>query len=180
MKYTEEQKWKAFIECDANYDGCFYIGVKSTGIYCRPSCKARKPLRKNIEFIDTRDECERRGYRVCKRCRPDLIVFTPEKDTAKRLKGIIEETYKDSARLKERIDGLDLSFNHISLIFQKEYGMTPFSYRNMLRLEKAEKLLKETDMQIVDIAFASGFDSLSAFYASFKKHRQKPPKSIRR
>jgi AraC family transcriptional regulator, regulatory protein of adaptative response / methylphosphotriester-DNA alkyltransferase methyltransferase len=77
MVLTENEKWEAVIKCDKTYDGQFFYGVKTTGIFCKPSCSSKTPLRKNCEFFDEIDKAYTSGLRPCKRCRPDLSDYKP-------------------------------------------------------------------------------------------------------
>ncbi|MDR2756488.1 MAG: hypothetical protein LBC20_12345 [Planctomycetaceae bacterium] len=76
---TDDQKWEAVLNNDERYDGLFFCGVKTTKIFCRPSCKAKTPLKKNVEYFENPKQAEKAGYRACKRCRPDLLECQPVK-----------------------------------------------------------------------------------------------------
>ena len=178
-RITDDEKWLAVQNCDETYDGVFFVCVKTTGIFCRPSCKARTPYRKNIIFCDTADEAVSMGFRACKRCRPDLLVYNPAEEIAKQLKALIEKHFCESTDLMQYAANLGVSSGHLHTIFKAHYSVTPFEYRNQLRLEKAISLLENTQTPIIDIAFSCGFESLSSFYRIFKKQTQTTPKQHR-
>jgi len=166
---TEEEKWKAALECDASYDGSFYYGVKTTGIFCRPSCKSKSPKRENVEFFDTAEQARESGLRPCKRCRPDLLEFYPQRENAEKIKDVYDLYFSDHDRLKEELSKLGLSRSRILQLFQNQYEKTPAEYLNALRVASAKKLLADTSDNILPIALQSGFESLSAFYTQFRR-----------
>lgn len=166
---TEEEKWKAALECDASYDGRFYYGVKTTGIFCRPSCKSKSPKRENVEFFDTAEQACESGLRPCKRCRPDLLEFYPQRENAEKIKDVYDLYFSDHDRLREELSKLGLSRNRILQLFQNQYEKTPAEYLNALRVASAKKLLADTSDNILPIALQSGFESLSAFYTQFRR-----------
>lgn len=166
---TEEEKWKAALACDEAYDGSFYYGVKTTGIFCRPSCKSKSPKRENVEFFDTAEQARESGLRPCKRCRPDLLEFQPQKENGEKIKAVYDLYFTDHSRLMEELNKLGLSRNRIIQLFQNQYEKTPVEYLNSLRVNKARELLASTPDNILPIALQSGFESLSAFYTQFKR-----------
>lgn len=176
---TEEEKWKAALECDASYDGIFYYGVKTTGIFCRPSCKSKSPKRENVEFFDTAEQARESGLRPCKRCRPDLLEFQPQRENAEKIKNVYDRYFSDRDRLREELSELGLSRSRILQLFQNQYEKTPAEYLNGLRVDSAKKLLENTSDNILTIAFQSGFESLSAFYTQFRRVTGVSPKEYR-
>ncbi len=179
MVLSDMQKWQIVAEKTINYDGIFYLAVKTTGIYCKPSCRARTPLKKNVLFYDTKTAAEKAGFRPCKLCRPDLIDYRPFEEMAQAVKEHIDRLYYDRDQLMSTLNEMGLTYSHLSTVFSKQFGQTPFEYRNNLRLEKAQSLLLKTDRQIIEIAFSCGFDSVAAFYRCFKKEFGLPPKEYR-
>ena len=169
MPLTDKEKWDAVVQCDSSYDGQFYYGVKTTGIFCRPSCKSKTPLRENVEFFDeAADACEF-GMRPCKRCRPDLLDYAPTRELLEQIKTIYDTDYSDREKLAAQVKQFPVSSHHLTRLFQQEYGMTPTEYQNRLRLANAEACLAIPDMPVLNVALVSGFGSLSSFYACFKK-----------
>ncbi|MDF2942254.1 MAG: transcriptional regulator, AraC family [Herbinix sp.] len=176
---TEEEKWRALLTCDPAYEGRFFYGVKTTGIFCRPSCKSKSPKRENVVFFDTAEQARESGLRPCKRCRPDLLEFQPLKEAAVKIKAVCEQYFLDHIRLKEELAELGLSRNRIIQLFHAQYGKTPSEYLNQLRIDSAKVLLADTQNNIQQIALQSGFESLSTFYTQFRKVTGVSPKEYR-
>lgn len=166
---TEDEKWNASLSCDASYDGLFYYGVKTTGIFCRPSCKSKSPKRENVAFFDRAQQAQAYGLRPCKRCRPDLLEFQPQKEIAEKIKSTYQQFFTDQICLKVELEKLGLSRNRSAQLFQQQYGKAPTEYLNQLRISRAKELLLDTKGNILHIALQSGFDSLSTFYTQFRK-----------
>lgn len=177
---TEKEKWDAVVQCDSSYDGQFFYAVKTTKIFCRPSCNSRTPNRGNILYFETTDEARRQGFRPCKRCRPDLLEYKPMLELVQRAKAIYDDCYDDNEKIKTKLGELHVSQSHLVRLFQKQYGYTPREYLYKHRIEKAKELLKDTDIPIVDIALQCGFNSMSAFYGNFKRNAVVSPSEYRR
>lgn len=180
FELAEEEKWNAVVQCNSNYDGVFFYGVKTTGIVCKPSCKSKEPKRNNVMFFDNIEDAYTYGLRPCKRCRPDLIKFNPMKDLIKKAKDIFDKYYANREELELEIKKLGISQNYLIQLFRKKYGLTPVKYLNQLRIEKSLDLLSNTSSNITDIALRSGFESLSTFYDFFKKQIGMTPKEYRK
>ncbi len=176
---TEEEKWRASLSCDGDYDGRFFYGVKTTGIFCRPSCKSKNPKRENVIFFETADQARNNGLRPCKRCRPDLLEFQPQKEKAEQIKLVYQQFFADQNHLKEELKKIGLSRNRITQLFQLQYGKTPVEYLNEQRISCAQQLLVNTQDNILQIALQSGFESSSAFYTQFRKGSGVSPKEYR-
>lgn len=176
---TEEEKWQASLSCDLGYDGRFFYGVKTTGIFCRPSCKSKSPKRENVAFFDTAEQALESGLRPCKRCRPDLLEFQPLQEAAEKIKAVCDSHFPDHTRLKEELAKLGLSRNRMIQLFQARYGKTPSEYLNRLRIDSTKVLLADTQNNILQIALQSGFKSLSTFYTQFRKVTGVSPKEYR-
>jgi AraC family transcriptional regulator, regulatory protein of adaptative response / methylphosphotriester-DNA alkyltransferase methyltransferase len=177
---TVEEKWKAVSNNDENYDGIFFYAVKSTGIFCRPSCKSKLPLRDNVSFYENGQDARKAGYRPCKRCRPDLLEYNPVKDIAKQSRKIIKQYFHTRDKLELEIKKLGVSDHRIAEIFKEEYGITFLEYMNSLRLDQVKKKLQNMDDDIVTIAYEVGFESLSAFYRFFRKYTGTSPAKYRK
>ncbi len=172
--------WKAACENNASYDGIFFYAVKSTGIYCRPSCKSKKPKRDNICFFETAGQAESAGFRPCKRCRSDLLSYQPVKDIVVKVKTLIDDMFRAKKELDNELHQIGVSQRRIAEIFKEQYGVTPLGYVNDLRLKESKKLLIETDSEIIDIAYSVGFGSLSSFYRFFKSKTSTTPAEFRK
>ena len=179
-KMNEEEEYRAIVENNASYDGVFFYAVKSTGIFCRPSCKSKTPKRDNVTFFDTAEEAMQAGYRPCKRCRSDLITYEPMKEIAEQVKALIDKMFQENAELNQTLTKLGVSGSRMVDIFKAVYGMTPKSYMDALRLKEAKRLLEDTLEPVVDIAYAVGFGSVSAFYRFFKENEKKTPSMYRK
>ena len=177
---TEKEKWNAVIQRNPEYDGLFFYAAKTTGIFCRPSCKSKDPLDKNAIFFDTAKQAVENGFRPCKRCRPDLLDFKPDKDLAGQIKQVMDSFYTDRDRLSAELKNLSVCHNHMIRIFRAEYHMTPLSYVNSLRVKRAQVLLATTKKTVLDIAHSCEFGSLSSFYNCFKKQIGMSPNSFRK
>lgn len=177
---TQDEMYQAVIENDANYDGIFIYAVKTTGIYCRPSCRSKPPKRDNISFFETSEQAREAGFNPCKRCRSDLLDYQPVKDIAEKVKEIIDAMFNEKNELGDKLRQIGVSQRRMADIFKEQYGVTPVGYVNALRLKESRRLLAETNDEIIDIAYAVGFGSLSAFYRFFKEQAGKSPRVFRK
>jgi AraC family transcriptional regulator of adaptative response / methylphosphotriester-DNA alkyltransferase methyltransferase len=177
---TDDQKWQVVLKRDDQYDGLFFVGVKSTKIFCRPSCKSKRPLRKNVLFFENAKQAKQAGYRPCKRCRPDLLEYQPIKEFAEKVKLLLDSYFIQQKELAEKIGQIGLTYHRIVNIFKKYYDVTPKKYYDNLRLEEAKKKLITTNDTIIDIAYGIGFQSLSAFYKFFRKNTNSSPSKYRK
>lgn len=176
---TENEKWTAVVQCDTRYDGQFFYGVKTTGVFCRPSCNSKTPLRENVMFFSSAQDAMEQGFRPCKRCRPDLLEYQPVQELTKKAKNIYDTCFTDETALREKIKEIHIVNHHLVRLFHKQYGITPNEYISKLRIENAKKLLisKKT---IIEIAHDSGFRSLTAFYENFKRVTGTTPTEYRK
>lgn len=177
---TQKEMWKAISENDASYDGIFFYAVKSTGIYCRPSCKSKIPRRENVCFFDTAEQAKDYGFRPCKRCRSDLLDYQPIKEIAEKAKRLLENSFHKRCELNKELHHLGISQRRMSEIFKDEYGVTLSEYVGNLRLAEAKQLLSDTNDEIIDIAYSVGFGGLSSFYRFFKSNTGLSPATYRK
>jgi len=175
--------YQALLARDHRFDGKFFVGVKTTGIYCRPICPA-KPKKENVELFSTHYEAERAGYRPCLRCRPESAPHSPAwiGKSAVIQRAIKVLHAQESLEFDEdKFASLfGVSARHLRRLFQEEIGKTPkqISFENRLNL--ARKLVIETSLPITHVAFASGFSSIRRFNDAFKERFKKTPRLIRR
>lgn len=166
MELTSEIMYKAIVEKDSSFEGIFYTAVKTTGIFCRPTCSARKPKFENVEFLSTTKECILKGYRPCKLCTPlEKLNQTPQSYAHL----INELSQNPSLKFKDydlRNKGIEPS--KIRRWFIKNHGITFHAYQRMFRINTAFKRIQQGE-NITDAAFGSGYESLSGFGESFKK-----------
>jgi AraC family transcriptional regulator of adaptative response / methylphosphotriester-DNA alkyltransferase methyltransferase len=177
---TGDHKWEAVSQNDERYDGLFFYGVRSTEIFCRPSCKSKLPLKKNVVFFDTLRQAEQAGYRPCKRCRPDLLKYQPIKEVADKIKLLLDNHFLRQKKLNKKLGQLGVTYRRAIHIFKEYYGLTPKKYYDKLRLENIRKRLIHTNDAIIDIAYDAGFQSISAFYAFFHKKMNSSPSKYRK
>jgi len=175
----DEEKWDAVIKNNTNSDGKFFYAVKTTRIFCRPSCKSKAPLRKNVIFFENKQLAIEAGYRPCKRCRPDLIEFSPSENLTTKAKSIIDTYFSDPDELKKQIQNLGVNESYLNKLFLLDYGNTISEYLRCTRIKKS-KLMLLSGISIAGSAFDSGFGSLSAFYSNFKKKTGYTPEEFRR
>lgn len=176
-----EERWNAVKNNDKSYEGKFYYGVKTTGIFCLPSCKSKLPLRKNVMFFHSYQEAINTGFRPCKRCRPDLsLTYDPNKELLDSIKNFLDENFTDAKCL----DGLDRYFNvskfHLIRIFKNKFGKTPREYVQYKRIELSKNILISSDIKTIDIAFISGFSSYTTFFTNFKNLTNMTPEEYRK
>ncbi len=168
---------------DPRFDGKFFVGVKTTGIYCRPICPA-KPKKENVEFFHSHLEAEKAGYRPCLRCRPESAPKSPawigKSALVQRAVKVLHSQEVIDFNENEFAQKFGVSARHLRRLFIEEIGKTPkqLSFENRLNL--ARKLITETALPITEIAFASGFSSIRRFNDAFKDRFKKSPSEIRR
>ena len=148
---------------DLAFDGRFFVGVKTTGIYCRPVCKARMPRRENVIFYPTAAAAERAGFRPCLRCRPETAPFCPawkgSGATVERALRLIEEGALDRDGVEALADRLGVGARHLSRLFRQHLEASPLQIAKTLRIQRAKRLLRETDLPLSEIAARAGFSS---------------------
>lgn len=176
--------YEAFKSKDKRLDGKYFIGVSSTGIYCRPVCTAKMPKKENCTFYKSAAEAELNGYRPCLICRPELAPGNAKIDFSKEilknaLKLIDDELFEE-INLQELSLRLGISDRHLRRIFKDELNISPIDYIQTSRLLFAKNLLTDTKLSISDIAFASGFESLRRFNTLFKERYKRSPSYFRK
>lgn len=176
---NDSLKWQAIVDNDKHHDGCFFYAVKSTGIFCNPSCKSRMPSKENVVYFDSAEEAKEAGYRACKRCRPDLHEFQPMKIMAEETKLAIETYYNKREKLSKVLDTMGITQHRLVEVFRQYYHMTPSQYADELRIRAAKERLINSNDSLINIAFLVGFDSVSAFYGFFYKHLNMTPSEYR-
>jgi AraC family transcriptional regulator of adaptative response/methylated-DNA-[protein]-cysteine methyltransferase len=163
MNYSlpdQDVLYSALLERDSSFEGIFIVGVKTTGVFCRPTCPARKPKRENVEFFDSAQAALIHGYRPCRVCRPMEHKGVPPgwlKSLLDEIEGTPFAKLRDSD-LRER--GLDP--NRVRYWFKKHHGMTFQGYLRMLRVGRAFGRIKHGE-KVVETAFEVGYGSLSGF-----------------
>lgn len=179
IKISDSEKWNAVVECDKHYDGLFYYGVKTTKIFCKPSCRSKLPLRKNTVFFVNREGTLKENFRPCKRCRPDLLSYYPNNELIIKIKKFIEENYCNTINIESLAKDLGISRSHLSRIFKGTEKISIVDYITKTRIDKSLELLKANDLKIIDIAYSVGFQSLSNYYRCFKKQIKLTPNEFK-
>lgn len=154
----------AFAQRDRTADGSFVAAVKSTAIYCRPSCPARRPLPENVEFFADADAARAAGYRACRRCLPDDVA-RDEEAVALALRAI--EEAEEAPRLGELAGLTGYSATHFQRVFKRHVGLSPAAYARALRAERAEAMLS-AGAAVTETIHAAGFSGPSRFYAAME------------
>ncbi len=179
----QELCYQAMSARDSRFDGKFYVGVKTTGVYCRPICPA-KPKRENVEFFPTAALAEKKGYRPCLRCRPESAPMSPAWSgksalVQRALKAISEQEY---ANLDENgfAERFGVSARHLRRLFANEIGKSPKRIALENRLDFARTLIVETALPIGEIAFSAGFASLRRFNDAIKERFRRAPSLLRK
>lgn len=162
-----EQCLRAIESKDARFDGWFFTAVTTTKIYCRPSCPARTPFAKNVEFLPTAAAAQRAGYRACKRCRPDASPGSPEwdprGDAVARAMRLIADGVVDRDGVGGLARRLAYSERQINRLLIAEVGAGPLALARAQRAQTARVLIETTDLTFANVAFASGFASIRQF-----------------
>jgi AraC family transcriptional regulator of adaptative response / DNA-3-methyladenine glycosylase II len=184
MELDEDSCFRALRARDRRFDGVFFVGVTTTGIYCRPICPARAAARARCRFFDRAAEAERDGFRACLRCRPELAPGLAPADSVPRLVRAAMERIEAGALNDGSVDDLARSLGvtarHLRRAMEAELGVGPIVLAEARRLALAKQLLQDTAISLTDVAFGAGFRSVRRFNALFKQRFGRPPTAIRR
>lgn len=174
---------RARIARDTRFDGLFFTGVLSTGIYCRPICPAPTPKPENIVYFPTAAAAAEAGLRPCLRCRPETAPGSPAwsgtSATVSRAMLLIRQGVLNDGKMEDLASKLGIGDRHLRRLFQTHVGASPIALATHQKILFAKKLLNETQLPISQIAFASGFGSIRRFNAAFRKIFDKSPSVIR-
>lgn len=169
---------------DARFDGIFFVGITSTGIYCRPVCPAKVSYPNRRRFFNTAAAAEQAGYRPCLRCRPELAPGRAVMDAVPRLATVAAHRISSGALngrgVPDLARELGVSERHLRRALEREIGVSPVELAQTCRLLLAKRLLAETSLPVTRIAFASGFQSLRRFNAIFRERYRMSPVALRR
>ncbi len=195
----DDARYLALKAKDARFDGCFFTGVTSTGIYCRPVCRVRTPKRENCRFFSHAAQAERAGFRPCLRCRPELAPRAPAPALAPEarawsMQDACSILAAQAARLLDTPEAwaqgppsvaqlalrLGVSERHLRRIFAAALGVSPLQYLQTRRLLSAKQLLTDTALPVTEVAHLSGFASVRRFNAAFAEHYALNPSQLRR
>ncbi|TAL21093.1 MAG: DNA-3-methyladenine glycosylase 2 family protein [Frankiales bacterium] len=180
----EERWWRAVQGQDPRFDGWFVLGVLTTGIYCRPSCPARTPLRRNVRFHPSAAAAQAAGLRACKRCRPDASPGTPawdaRSDLAARAMRLIADGVVDREGVPGLAQRLGYSRRQVERTLLAELGAGPLALARAQRAQTARTLVETTDLPLADVAFAAGFGSVRQFNDTVQEVFALTPGELRR
>ena len=175
---------RARLSRDARFDGKFFVGVLTTGIYCRPICRAPTAQEKNVRYFATAAEAAAAGLRPCLRCRPECAPGTPAwmgtRTTVSRALRLISESGLEEGGIEALANRLGIGSRHLRRLFLKHLGATPKAVADTRRLHFAKKLIDETSLPMTQVALASGFGCVRRFNASIRKVYGRTPSQIRR
>lgn len=172
--------YQAVARRDTRYDGVYYTGVKTTGIVCRPSCRARTPKPDNVVFYPSLEKALQAGFRPCKRCRPDEGgPLRPDAVLAAQADAVISAGYGERLTLSGLAGRLKVSAAHLHRTYKEVTGLTPAAKLDQVRLDKARGLLRLGRMPVSEIGRAVGFRGASHFAAWFHRHTGASPTEYR-
>ncbi len=178
-----ETCYRALKSRDRRFDGVFYCAVRTTGIYCRPSCPARTPGFHNVTFHASPASAQAAGYRACKRCLPDATPGSPDWDVAATAAGRAMRLISDGVVDREGVEGLarrvGYTPRHLSRMLTAELGAGPLALARAKRAQTARVLIETTDLSYADVAFAAGFSSVRQFNETVREVYAATPTALR-
>ena len=181
-----ETCYRALQSRDARFDGLLFVGVTSTGIYCRPVCPARTAKRENCRFFGSAAAAQEAGFRPCLRCRPetapDLATWRGTSNTVSRALALIADGALDgdNASVEALAERLGIGERHLRRLFEQHLGASPIAVAQTRRVLFAKQLIHETTMPMTEVALAAGFGSIRRFNEIFLKLFGRPPSALRR
>src|SRR4051812_33182013 len=183
MELDFERCYRAVDSRDQRFDGWFYTAVRTTGIYCRPSCPAVTPKRENVEFHPSAAAAQRAGFRACRRCRPDAAPGSPEWDVRADVVGRAMRLIGDGVVDREGVPGLasrlGYTERHLHRMLTAELGAGPLALARAQRAQTARILIETTALGLAEIAFAAGFGSVRQFNDTIQEVFGQPPSALR-
>ena len=183
MQLDDEARYRAVHSRDRRFDGVFYTCVASTGIYCRPSCPAITPKRRNVSFTPTAAAAQAAGFRACKRCLPDATPGSPDWDVTADAAGRAMRLIGDGVVERDGVEGLaarlGYSSRQLHRIMTSQYGAAPLALARSHRAQIARVLVETTAMPLSDVAFAAGFNSIRQFNDTMREVYAATPSELR-
>jgi len=179
---------RARLARDRRFDGRFFTGVRTTGVYCRPVCPVRPAKSANVTFFPSAAAAERAGFRPCLRCRPETAPGSPawqgSRSSVARALRLIEGGALDGARGRSGVEALaerlGMGARQLARLFRKHLGAPPVAVARTLRVQRAKRLLDATDLPVTQVALEAGFASLRRFNAVFRETYGCAPSALRR
>jgi len=184
MDLDDDACYRALTTRDARWDGKIFVGVRTTGIYCRPVCPARTPLRRNVTFFPSASAAQGAGFRPCLRCRPetspDLGAWRGSSNTVARALALIEDGAMDGGDVEALADRLGVGARQLRRLFKTHLGASPVAVAQTRRVLLAKQLIQETRLPMAQVALASGFGSVRRFNETFRQLYGRAPVELRR
>jgi AraC family transcriptional regulator of adaptative response / DNA-3-methyladenine glycosylase II len=184
MDMDDDACYRALSTRDARFDGRLFVGVRTTGIYCRPICPARTPKRENVRFFPSAAAAQEAGFRPCLRCRPetspDLGAWRGASNTVSRALALIEAGALDDGDVDELANRLGVGERQLRRLFKKHLGASPIAVAQTRRVLLAKQLIQETRLPMAEVAMAAGFGSIRRFNETFQQLYDRPPGRLRR
>lgn len=183
MMLDPDACYRALSTHDTRFDGRFFVGVRTTGVYCRPVCTVRAPKRENCRYFRSAAAAEGAGFRPCLKCRPELAPGFAAIDASARIVqaavAFIDDGFLEERSLEDLAARIGVTSRHLRRVFDAELGVTPVEYAQTQRLLLAKRLLTDTALPVTDVAFASGFKSVRRLNALFHRRYRMPPSRLR-
>ncbi|HEY3587949.1 MAG TPA: Ada metal-binding domain-containing protein, partial [Myxococcaceae bacterium] len=170
----DDGRWEAFVRRDPAADGQFVVAVESTCIYCRPTCPARRPLRRNVRFLPDVATAERQGYRACKRCKPDLAQL-PSEALVEKVKSLLLADLETPPGLEALARKTGFSPAHLQKVFKKHTSLSPKEFVSAARLERWKAELR-AGKPVTEAWLDAGYGSAGRAYAAARKQMGMSPK----
>jgi AraC family transcriptional regulator, regulatory protein of adaptative response / methylated-DNA-[protein]-cysteine methyltransferase len=178
-KLDESERWQAVIKRDSGLDGAFVFGVSSTGVFCRPSCPARRPKRENVSFFAHATAAEQAGFRACLRCRPKAVDGNPQSALVRAICRYIEQNVEDRITLALLAKKFNRSAFHLQRMFKAVLGVTPKAYIDACRLRQVKQNL-QAGHDVTTSLYAAGYGSSSRLYERTSAQLGMTPEKYRR
>jgi AraC family transcriptional regulator, regulatory protein of adaptative response / methylated-DNA-[protein]-cysteine methyltransferase len=179
MAVKQDTRWKAVLDRDSNQDGRFVFAVSSTGVYCRPSCPARRPRRENVTFFGRTQDAEKAGFRACLRCRPHAIGATPQVEMVRAVSRFIEQHLDEPISLAKLGSEFHVSPFHLQRTFKAVLGVTPRAYADSCRLNHLKQNLR-AGRTVTRAMYDAGYSSSSRLYERTASQLGMTPDKYRR
>jgi AraC family transcriptional regulator, regulatory protein of adaptative response / methylated-DNA-[protein]-cysteine methyltransferase len=176
---AQNKWWDAVLARDANHDGEFFFAVSTTGVYCRPSCPAKRPRRENVTFFRHPDEAEKAGFRACLRCKPKSAAGNPQTATVKEMCRYIEQHLDEPVTLERLAEAFGQSPFHLQRTFKKALGITPRAYADSCRMGLLKRNL-QSGRSVTHALYDAGYSSSSRLYERTASQLGMTPDKYRR
>jgi AraC family transcriptional regulator of adaptative response / DNA-3-methyladenine glycosylase II len=180
VELDHAQYYRALVSRDTRFDGVFFTGVTTTGIYCRPVCSVKTPRASSCQFYSSAAAAESAGFRPCLRCRPELAPYALQQNLAYAVWQRIAAGALNDGDLERLSQEVGLSSRQLRRVLLQHFGVTPVELAQTQRLLFAKKLLQETRLPMAELAFAAGFDSVRRFNTLFAERYGIAPGDVRR